>query len=62
MFKSERKTKNVFIHIFYLDEIIKKVNETLSLLKGTHNFHNFTSGRKYTDPSAKRFIMSFEVF
>lgn len=42
------------------EEIIDKVNETLRFLTGTHNFHNFTSGRKYTDPSAKRYIISFE--
>lgn len=36
------------------------MNATLRILTGTHNFHNFTSGRKYTDPSAKRYIMSFE--
>ena len=43
------------------DEVIICVNKTLKLLCGTHNFHNFTSGRKYTDPSSKRYIMSFEV-
>ena len=38
-----------------------QVNEVLSKFVGTHNFHNFTSGKKYTDPSAKRYIYSFEV-
>jgi tRNA pseudouridine38-40 synthase len=39
---------------------LDKVNAILKSLTGTHNFHNFTSGRKYTDPSAKRYIMLFE--
>jgi len=39
---------------------LDKVNAILKSLLGTHNFHNFTSGRKYTDPSAKRYIMLFE--
>lgn len=42
------------------DEIIEIVNKTLALFTGTHNFHNFTSGRKYTDPSSNRYIISFE--
>ncbi|XP_078668124.1 pseudouridylate synthase 1 homolog [Branchiostoma floridae x Branchiostoma belcheri] len=39
------------------DEIMKKVNDILSAYKGTHNFHNFTSGKKFKDPSAKRYII-----
>lgn len=54
------KKKFIRIELKSLDEILDKVNETLTKLTGTHNFHNFTSGRKYTDPSAKRYIMSFE--
>lgn len=42
------------------EQVIDKVNETLRSLCGTHNFHNFTAGRKYTDPSSKRYIISFE--
>ncbi|KAK3599424.1 hypothetical protein CHS0354_036442 [Potamilus streckersoni] len=40
-------------------EILNRVNEILKLFKGTHNFHNFTSGIKPTDPSAKRYIIDF---
>ncbi|KAL3864952.1 hypothetical protein ACJMK2_006593 [Sinanodonta woodiana] len=40
-------------------EIINRVNEILKLFKGTHNFHNFTSGVKPKDPSAKRYIIDF---
>ena len=43
------------------EEIIQNVNKMLNKLTGTHNFHNFTSGRKYTDPSANRYILTFEV-
>nr|KAG5705145.1 hypothetical protein BaRGS_030862 [Batillaria attramentaria] len=39
---------------------IQRVNDLLAKFKGTHNFHNFTSGRKPNDPSSKRYIMSFE--
>lgn len=41
-------------------ETMSKVNETLSLFNGTRNFHNFTSRKKFRDPSAIRYIMSFE--
>uniref|UniRef100_UPI00398F0D1A pseudouridylate synthase 1 homolog n=1 Tax=Pristiophorus japonicus TaxID=55135 RepID=UPI00398F0D1A len=33
------------------------VNRLLACYKGTHNFHNFTSGKGPRDPSAKRYIM-----
>ena len=42
------------------EDVLKLVNDTLKLYVGTRNFHNFTSGKKYIDPSAKRYIMSFE--
>lgn len=38
-------------------ETLNRVNELLSLYKGTHNFHNFTSQKGPRDPSAKRYIM-----
>lgn len=38
-----------------------RLNEILSRYKGTHNFHNFTARIKPEDPSAKRFILSFEA-
>ncbi|ODN01569.1 tRNA pseudouridine synthase A, mitochondrial [Orchesella cincta] len=40
-------------------EVLATVREKLSQYEGTKNFHNFTSRRKPTDPSSKRFIMSF---
>lgn len=42
------------------DETLKLVNDTLKLYVGTHNYHNFTSGKKYIDPSAKRYILSMQ--
>lgn len=38
-----------------LEDIMKK-------FQGTHNFHNFTTGKKPTDPASKRFIVFFKVF
>ncbi|KAG8455978.1 hypothetical protein GDO86_001968 [Hymenochirus boettgeri] len=38
-------------------ETLDRVNELLALYKGTHNFHNFTSQKGPSDPSAKRYIM-----
>lgn len=39
---------------------IDEVNRVLSIYKGSHNFHNFTSGKKSEDPSAMRYIISCE--
>ncbi|XP_076308202.1 pseudouridylate synthase 1 homolog isoform X2 [Tachypleus tridentatus] len=41
-------------------EKIKQLNDLLALYKGTHNYHNFTSGRKPEDESSKRYILSCE--
>ena len=41
-------------------DIIKEFNSILKMFIGTHNFHNFTSGKKFVDPSSQRYIMSFE--
>lgn len=42
-------------------ERVDLLNDVLAKFKGTHNFHNFTSGRKHSDPSATRYIMEFEA-
>lgn len=48
-------TKN--IAAFRLEaETLQKVNRLFSLYKGTHNFHNFTSQKAPSDPSARRYI------
>lgn len=41
-------------------ELIDKLNELLSIYKGTHNFHNFTSGKKPEENSSMRFVMDIE--
>lgn len=40
-------------------EGVENLRKTLKLFEGTKNYHNFTSRKKPTDPSAMRFIMSF---
>lgn len=42
------------------DTTLTKVNESLALFVGSKNFHNFTSRKKFDDPSARRFIISFK--
>ncbi|EDO48717.1 predicted protein, partial [Nematostella vectensis] len=41
-------------------EKIEEINKALSNYKGTKNYHNFTSGKKFEDPSANRYIISFK--
>lgn len=41
------------------DDKIEEVNEQLKKFIGTHNFHNFTSGKAFKDPSANRYIKEF---
>ncbi|KAK6185577.1 hypothetical protein SNE40_007781 [Patella caerulea] len=43
------------------DESMQKLQSVLNKFKGTHNFHNFTSGVKPTESCAKRYIISFEA-
>ncbi|KAG0572919.1 hypothetical protein KC19_VG134300 [Ceratodon purpureus] len=40
---------------------LQQLNKILSRYVGTHNFHNFTARIKPEDPSAKRYIISFEA-
>lgn len=40
---------------------LQAVRNTLKQFEGTHNFHNYTSGKQHSDASAKRFIMHFQV-
>lgn len=43
------------------DVVIKEINELMKLYLGTKNYHNFTSKKKPKDPSAKRYLISFEL-
>jgi tRNA pseudouridine38-40 synthase len=42
-------------------EILDRINQLLKLYEGTHNFHNFTVGKKATEPSAYRFMQEVKV-
>lgn len=42
------------------EEKIEEVNQVLSKFLGTHSYHNFTSGKRFDDASAKRYIMKFK--
>ncbi|XP_005090205.1 tRNA pseudouridine synthase A isoform X2 [Aplysia californica] len=41
-------------------EIIERVREVLKRFLGTHKFHNFTSGVKFSDACASRYMIKFE--
>lgn len=41
-------------------QVIDEFSKVLSYYRGTHNFHNFTSGKESTDTSAMRYILSIE--
>lgn len=41
-------------------ETLSTVNELLKNYLGTKNYHNFTSKKKASDPSAKRYMFAFE--
>lgn len=43
------------------DSQLDSFKEALDMYKGTHNFHNYTVGRQYTDASNKRYIMDITV-
>jgi len=43
------------------ENVLQRVQEILSKFKGSHNFHNFTSGKLAHDPSAMRYITDFTV-
>ncbi|XP_034048326.1 tRNA pseudouridine synthase A-like isoform X2 [Thalassophryne amazonica] len=43
---------------FHLDaEMRERINHLFALYEGTHNFHNFTSQKAPSDPSARRYII-----
>ena len=46
---------------FCLAEIVQLVKDVAGEYVGSHNFHNFTSGKKFTDPSARRYMFSINV-
>lgn len=40
---------------------VERLRETAQRFVGTHNFHNFTVGRDFKDPSSHRFMKKLEV-
>lgn len=42
-------------------QLIEEFNKVLAYYRGTHNFHNFTSGKECTDSSSMRYILSIEA-
>jgi tRNA pseudouridine(38-40) synthase len=40
---------------------LAQLRATMAQFEGTHNFHNYTSGRSPTDPSCKRFMRAITV-
>ncbi|KAI9594963.1 pseudouridine synthase [Syncephalis fuscata] len=40
---------------------LEKVRQALSSYEGTHNYHNYTCGKRFSEESAKRFIISFKA-
>ncbi|CAI9117003.1 OLC1v1018309C1 [Oldenlandia corymbosa var. corymbosa] len=57
--KSEEVLKKA--EFCYGEEEKERFNRILKYYVGTHNFHNFTTRTKAEDPSAKRYIISFEA-
>ncbi|KAL9229213.1 hypothetical protein vseg_004702 [Gypsophila vaccaria] len=45
----------------YGEDVKERLNRILKYYEGTHNFHNFTTRTKAEDPSAKRYIVSFQA-
>lgn len=46
---------------FYGEKVRERFNGILKRYVGTHNFHNFTTRTKAEDPSARRYIVSFNA-
>ena len=42
-------------------EQINRLKQALSTYSGTHHFHNFTQGMKWSDSNSQRYIESFDV-
>lgn len=57
----EERRKEQRSEFKYGDEVKERFNRILKYYVGTHNFHNFTTRTKAEDPSAKRYIVSFEA-
>lgn len=45
----------------FTTEMLEKVRQLLSVYEGTHNYHNFTTGKDAEDADANRYIKSITV-
>jgi len=43
------------------EERFAYLQQLMKMYEGTHNYHNFTTKKSHSDPSAKRFMMFFKV-
>lgn len=43
------------------EEIVTRITNIIKVFEGTHNFHNYSRGQKFTDPASNRFIISMKV-
>lgn len=43
------------------DRAVERMNSILTSYEGTHNFHNFTIGKTFSDKSAYRFMKLIKV-
>ncbi|KAL3514824.1 hypothetical protein ACH5RR_027541 [Cinchona calisaya] len=59
--ESQDEVKIVKKSEFYYGKEEERFNRILKYYQGTHNFHNFTTRTKAEDPSAQRYIISFEA-
>lgn len=61
-FYSNEKEQPAKASVFcYGEKEKERFNRILKIYEGTHNFHNFTTRIKAGDPSANRFIISFDA-
>lgn len=42
-------------------ERVQSLRDIVQQFEGTHNYHNFTAGRDYSDPSCKRHMKKIQV-
>lgn len=59
--KMELNAENIHLPFHFGEAERTRLNKILNQYVGTHNFHNFTTRVKSEDPSAKRYIVSFEA-
>ncbi|ODV85661.1 hypothetical protein CANARDRAFT_27765 [[Candida] arabinofermentans NRRL YB-2248] len=60
--KKMKKLSNEFRRKFRCSsEKLQLVRDALQIYVGSHNFHNFTNGKHFRDPSARRFMKSITV-